>query len=46
VSFVEVRGRGIEDAANCRCTSISVDRWDWAELKAGGARIAGGYPDV
>lgn len=46
VSFFEVRGRGINDAANCRCTSIPIDKWDWAELKGKGARIAAGYPDV
>ena len=46
VPFVQIRGTGIEDAANCRCTFISVSKWQWAELKAGGARIADGYPDV
>jgi predicted double-glycine peptidase len=46
VPFVTVRGTGIEDAANCRCVPIPVDKWDWARLRAGGARIADGYPDV
>lgn len=45
VPFVQVRGEGIEDASNCRCMSIAVDKWDWKELKAAGARIADGYPD-
>lgn len=46
VPFTEVRGTGPEDAINCRCVPIPVDQWEWAELKSGGARIAGGYPDV
>lgn len=32
--------------SNCRCGSKPVDRWTWAKLKAGGARIAEGYADV
>ena len=46
VPFVKVRGEGIEDAANDRCVQIPVDRWTWRELRAAGARIADGYPDV
>lgn len=46
VPFVAVRGPGIEDAANCRCVPIPVDKWEWARLRAAGARIADGYPDV
>ena len=46
VPFVQIRGTSIADAANCRCTFIPVSKWKWAELKAGGARIADGYPDV
>lgn len=46
VPFVQVRGTGIEDAANCRCTFISISKWRWAKLKAAGAQIAEGYPDV
>lgn len=46
VPFVTVRGTGIEDAANCRCTFASISKWRWAQLKAAGARIADGYEDV
>lgn len=37
VAFVQVRGTGIEDAGNCRCTFIPIDKWTWAKLQAGGA---------
>jgi len=48
VKFAEVRDavKGKFDGYNCRCTSIPVDRYEWAELYAGGARIADGYEDV
>lgn len=46
VTFVSVRGTDIKDAANCRCTSIPVSKRQWARLRAAGARIADGYPDV
>lgn len=46
VPFVQVRGTDIEDAANCRCDFIPIDKWTWDELKGSGARIADGYPDV
>lgn len=46
VPFVQVRGTGPEDACNCRCVPIPVDKWDWQKLHASGKRIADGYPDV
>jgi SPP1 gp7 family putative phage head morphogenesis protein len=46
VPFVQVRGTDIADAANCRCTSIPIDKWTWAKRRAAGARIADGYADV
>lgn len=46
VPFEQVRGEGPEDAINCRCTPIALDKWTWAERKANGAKIADGYPDV
>jgi predicted double-glycine peptidase len=46
IPFAQVRGTGKEDSINCRCVPIPIDRWTWSELKAAGARIAAGYPDV
>jgi hypothetical protein len=46
VPFDLVRGTAPEDAINCRCVPIPVDKWEWAKLKSAGARIAGGYDDV
>ncbi len=40
VPFVAVRGDGIEDAANCRCTAIPVDKWEWSRLRKQGARLS------
>ncbi len=40
VSFVQVRGTSIGDAANCRCTFIPVSRWEWEALQAKGVRLA------
>lgn len=34
--FFEVRGTGIEDAANCRCTGNLVDKWELKALLAEG----------
>lgn len=37
IPFVKVRGEEIEDAANCRCLPIPVDKWELEEyLKRGG----------
>ncbi len=46
VPFVKVRGTDIANAANCRCTFIPIDKWEWARLVSQGVRIADGYPDV
>jgi hypothetical protein len=46
VAFEDVRGREIGDVANCRCVQVPVLFLDWEELRASGARIADGYPDV
>lgn len=43
VTFNQIRGTGIEEVANCRCTAVPIDRWQWADLKAKGARLADGY---
>jgi hypothetical protein len=46
VAFGDVRGRGVEDIANCRCVP-TYRSWDqWKADVAAGARIADGYPDV
>ena len=39
VSFADVRGRGIEDYANDRCTGIPVWRGTWQKLQRNGNRI-------
>lgn len=46
VSIDQVRGATIADKANCRCVQVGIDKWSWADLKAGGARIADGYVDI
>jgi hypothetical protein len=46
ISFVQVRDSIKVSPWNCRCTAIPVSRWDWARLRAAGARIADGYRDV
>lgn len=46
VSLDQVRGATLADKANCRCVQLPVDKWEWADLRAGGARIAPGFPDV
>lgn len=46
VSFNEVRGVGAKDVIQCRCSFVAVSRQKWNRLKAAGARIADGYPDV
>lgn len=38
VQFLAVRGTGIEDAANCRCTPIMVDKWEWERLQQSGVK--------
>jgi predicted double-glycine peptidase len=45
VPFTVIRGTGIEDVAQCRCTPVPIDRWNWAHLRRRGARIADGYQD-
>lgn len=40
--FVAVRGAGIEDAANCRCVQIPIDKFEWADLQAAGATLETG----
>ena len=39
VSFAEVRGTGIEEAANCRCTQTPIYRTEWADLQRQGVRV-------
>lgn len=39
VSFAEVRGTGIEDTANDRCTFLPIHKSRWAKLQAEGARF-------
>jgi hypothetical protein len=39
-------GEGEGRPFNCRCGAQEIDKWEWARLKRGGARIAEGYPDV
>jgi hypothetical protein len=46
VPFAAVRGTGPDDVCNCGCTQLPIDRWQWARLRAAGARIADGYGDV
>lgn len=36
VSFDEVRG---DRPFNCRCDQIPIDKWEWAKLQEGGARV-------
>jgi hypothetical protein len=43
VPFHQVRG---ERVFNCRCVPIPISKGQWRRLKADGARIADGYPDV
>lgn len=37
--FAKVRGTDIGDVANCRCTFIPIDKYEWAELQQQGAKI-------
>lgn len=37
--FVEVRGADIGEVANCRCTFIPIDKYEWAELDKAGAKV-------
>lgn len=48
VTFAEVRDsvKGEFDGFSCRCIDQPVSRYEWSRLKASGARIADGYPDV
>lgn len=39
--FTLVRGESIADAANCTCTMIPIDRWEWEQLQAEGATLSG-----
>ena len=39
VPFVEVRGTGIADAANCRCSFSPIDKFTWQELQSKGKRV-------
>ncbi len=39
-TFSIIRGTEIENVANCRCTPIFIDKWEWQELQAAGARLA------
>lgn len=45
VTFEEVRDSelGSFDGFSCRCTLIPIDKFTWAELQAGGAKIADGW---
>lgn len=43
VPFTKVRGEGPEDACNDRCDFIPIDKYDWADLQAQGAKIAAGF---
>lgn len=45
-TFNEVRGTEAKDTINCRCSFAAVSKYRWNKLKAAGARIADGYPDV
>ncbi len=40
VSFFSVRGQDAADAINCRCVPIEIDRDEWKQLQANGARFA------
>ena len=40
IPFVQVRGLGIADAANCRCTFIPISKYEWAVLQGRGVRPA------
>jgi hypothetical protein len=43
VPFTKVRGEGPDDVCNCRCDFIPIDKFDWEELQAKGAKIAAGF---
>lgn len=43
VKFTDVRGAEPGDVCNCRCDFIAIDRWEWEDLQAKGARLADGY---
>lgn len=43
VPFTKVRGEGPDDVCNCRCDFIAIDKYDWEELQANGAKIAAGF---
>ncbi|MGH8356227.1 MAG: phage minor head protein [Pseudomonas sp.] len=38
--FAQVRGTDAADVINCRCTAVPIDKWDWAERQARGAKLA------
>ena len=42
VPFARVRGTKIGDVASCRCTPIPIDKYEWADLVAGGAKLEKG----
>jgi SPP1 gp7 family putative phage head morphogenesis protein len=40
LTFTEVRGTEAGDVCNCRCDFIALDKFEWADLEAKGARFA------
>lgn len=43
-AFQDVRGRGIKDVANCRCSFVGVTKYKWKRLQAEGAKLEESIP--
>ncbi len=39
-AFRTIRGTSAFDVCNCRCVATPVDKWEWQQLQAKGARLA------